>query len=96
MTTTTTKYPDYDRAVSLAERISHELPTGWGTVTAVGTTGQCVIVGREFSLDDSQMPDEPTADELRSVWSIVRQFAVGGIEVRTHDAGADLLIGGAA
>ena len=95
-----TKYPDHDRAVSLSERLSHELPTGWGTVTAVvttnGLTGQCVIVGREFSLDDSRMPGQPTADELRSVWSIVRPFAVGGIELRTHDAGADLVIGGAA
>lgn len=95
-----TKYLDYDRAVSLAERISRELPSGWGTVTAVATTngltGQCVIVGLEFSLDDSRMPGQPTADELRSVWSIVRSFAVGGIELRTHDAGADLVIGGAA
>lgn len=96
----TTHYPDHERAVSLAERIAHELPTGWATVTAVGTTNgrtcQHVIVGREFSLDGSPLPDNPTADELRSVWSIVRSFAVAGVELRTHAAGADLVIGGAA
>lgn len=96
----TTHYPDYERAVSLACRIAHELPTGWGAVTAVGTTNgrtcQHVIVGKEFSLDGSPLPDNPTADELRSVWSIVRPFAMAGVTLRTHSAGADLVIGGAA
>jgi len=96
----TTNYPDYERAVSLAGRIAHELPTGWGTVTAVKTTNgrtcQHVIVGKEFSLDGSPLPDNPTADELRSVWSIARSFAVAGMELRTHGAGAELAIVGAA
>jgi hypothetical protein len=98
--TMTTKYPDYARAVSLAERLAHELPTGWSTVTGVTTAGgrtvQAVIVGQEFTLDDSRIKDRPAAAELASVWSIVRPFAVGGIQLQTHDAGATLFIGGAA
>lgn len=95
-----TQYPDYERAVSLAQRIAHELPTGWGTVTAVGTTNgrtcQHVIVGQEFSLDGLPLPGDPSAEELRSVWSIVRRFVARGVELRTHNAGATFVIGGAA
>jgi hypothetical protein len=99
-TTTATKYPEYDRAVALADLIERRLPKGWGTATAVGTTNgrahQNVIVSQRFNIGDP-LPSDPDDNVLRYIWSVAREYANAGMVIELNQCGAVLsLVGGAA
>lgn len=87
----------YEMARSLADRIARRLPPGWGTVTAVATTGgrtcQHVLVGQQVTTGNYRKTGR---GELQSVWNTVRRFEKDGIDVQLNMAGACIVIGGAA
>jgi len=92
------QYPEYEFAVSLAERIAPQLPAGWYAVTAVGTNNgrscQQVMIYQGFVIG-LPLPPQPTAEELRTVWAVARRCDDDRVESQLTTSGACIVIGGA-